>query len=257
MDNLFFVISKLTWLLIQPVSWAIIAASLVLAGLLLNRRRLALWAGFTSLLLTLCFSYIAIGDRLIWQLEKHWPYPELPASVTGIIVLGGAEEAVFLPEGDPVRLNDSAERFTEGLRLAQLFPGAKLIFTGGYSDLTSRHGREGEPAALRFYRELGIAPERLVMETSARNTAENARLTRELIQPKPGETWLLVTSAFHMTRSADSFAEAGWQGILPWPVDYRASPNAIFTSDAPRNLRLTTTAIREFVGLLAYRLLKP
>lgn len=257
MDSLFFIASKLVWGLIQPGAWLVGASALALLGLILNRRRLALIAGSLGLALTLGFAALPVGDRLIHSLESRWPLPVEPAGVTGIIVLGGAEETVFVPPGAQIRLNEGAERFTEGLRLAQRYPGAKLVFTGGYASLTSRHGNRGEPVALRFYRDLGIDPARLVLETASRNTAENARLTLELVQPAPGETWLLVTSAFHMRRAMLSFESAGWTGLTPWPVDYRADLSRLVIWDFPRNLRLTSVALREYIGLIAYSAFAP
>ena len=38
--------------------------------------------------------------------------------------------------------------------------------------------------------------------------------------PKPGERWLLITSAFHMPRSVGLFRKAGF-AVEPYPVDWR------------------------------------
>ncbi|NJO56672.1 MAG: YdcF family protein, partial [Rhodospirillales bacterium] len=59
-------------------------------------------------------------------------------------------------------------------------------------------------------------------ETRSRNTYENARFTREIIEPAPAETWLLVTSAYHMPRAIGVFHTVGWD-VLPYPVDYRST----------------------------------
>jgi len=109
--------------------------------------------------------------------------------------------------------------------------------------------------AERFFRYQGVSPERLLLEGQSRNTAENARLSLALAAPAPGETWVLVTSAFHMARAMRSFETAGWTGLVPWPVDYRTSS---FTDGMDwnliRNLLVLNTAIREQVGQIAYRL---
>ena len=42
------------------------------------------------------------------------------------------------------------------------------------------------------------------------------------LQPQPGETWLLVTSASHMPRSVGVFRQIGWE-VVPWPVDHRTA----------------------------------
>ena len=109
--------------------------------------------------------------------------------------------------------------------------------------------------AERFFLDQGIDPERLLLEGRSRNTAENASLSLALANPSANETWVLVTSAFHIPRAMRSFEAAGWTGLVAWPVDYRTSR---FTDhigwDLTGNLQVLNTAIREQVGQLAYRL---
>jgi uncharacterized SAM-binding protein YcdF (DUF218 family) len=81
-------------------------------------------------------------------------------------------------------------------------------------------------------------------------------LTHRLVQPKPGETWLLVTSASHMPRSMGVFRQAGWE-IIPWPVNYRTGDTAAARLDAsfPERLREFEWGVREWVGLISYWLM--
>ena len=58
------------------------------------------------------------------------------------------------------------------------------------------------------------------MERRSRNTLENAEFSRDLVSPKPGERWLLISSAFHMPRSVGLFRKAGFT-VEPFPVDWR------------------------------------
>ena len=58
-----------------------------------------------------------------------------------------------------------------------------------------------------------------MLEDQSRNTRENAIFTRRLVDPKPGERWLLVTSAWHMPRAIGVFRKAGFE-IEAFPVDY-------------------------------------
>ena len=108
--------------------------------------------------------------------------------------------------------------------------------------------------ALRLLESLGVAKGRVVAEDKSRNTVENARFSRELAQPKPGERWLLVTSAYHLPRAVGIFRKAGFP-VEAYPVDWRTRG----TGDALRpfptmgeGLRRTDTAMREWIGLAAY-----
>jgi uncharacterized SAM-binding protein YcdF (DUF218 family) len=73
--------------------------------------------------------------------------------------------------------------------------------------------------ALRLFETFGIARTRVVAEDKSRNTVENAVFSKALAQPKPGERWLLVTSAYHMPRS---MAELEWHlpgvSLIAFPV---------------------------------------
>ena len=108
--------------------------------------------------------------------------------------------------------------------LARTHPQARLVFTGSSGALRDIGTTDWSGAAVaeRLFAEQGIDPVRLTFERNSRNTAENASLTLTQISPKPGEVWVLVTSAFHMPRAIASFNTAGWVDVIPWPVDYRA-----------------------------------
>jgi len=96
---------------------------------------------------------------------------------------------------------------------------------------------------------------RLILESKARDTWENAVNVKALVSPKTGERWLLVTSAWHMPRSVGVFRRVGF-AIEPWPVDYRTADDwdALRLFDAPADgLKRLDTAMREWIGLVAYR----
>jgi len=76
-----------------------------------------------------------------------------------------------------------------------------------------------------------------------------------MVDPQPAERWVLITSAFHMPRALQSFDAAGWPDIVPWPVDFRSRPwRRGIGWDLTGNMRQLNTALREHLGLLAYRL---
>ena len=170
-------------------------------------RRLATIAGGTLLLYTLT----PLCVLLIRPLEDRFPSIGLEQlrEPKGIITLGGVLNPELTRARGPIALSDSGARLTEALAIANRFPHAQLVFAGR---------SEGE-VARRFAAELGLPPERLTIEPLSRNTFENAQFAHALVEPKPGQRWILVTSASHMPRAVGSFRKAGFD-VTPYPVDY-------------------------------------
>lgn len=247
-------LTKAFWLLAQPVS--VIAMLLLfglLAGLLKWRRTGVALSALALLLLGLC-AYTTFGAVLIQPLEARFERPaEEPASVTGIVVLGGGMDAAVNSVRRGFELDRSGDRMVEALRLALRHPEAKVLFTGGVGVMAP----EAEPetaAAVRMFTAFGISEDRLILESQARDTLENAEFSKVAARPQPGETWLLVTSAFHMPRSVALFRRAGF-AVVPWPTDYLASGTeqlGIKLVDIADNIATTSTAVREWAGLLGY-----
>ncbi|NKC32144.1 YdcF family protein [Falsiroseomonas selenitidurans] len=252
MTDAFFLVSKLAWGVLRPNTLALLLAVaglvLVWRGRRFGRWPLALGLGWYGAVFAL-----PVAALLTLPLENRFPRPtQAPAQVTGIIVLGGAvEQRLTEARGIPA-LNGAAERMTEGVALALRHPEAKLVFTGGTAAIDQSGPTEAATAAMLFA-SLGLPEGRLVLEDASRNTHENAVFTHRLLAPKPGETWLLVTSASHMPRSMGVFRAAGWR-ITAWPVNYTtgADPALWWDNPFPSRLNQAEWALREWVGLTVY-----
>lgn len=250
---MFFVLSKLFWFVVQPLNLAII---LLLLALLLGTRgwrRLSRTAVILTTLGLVLSVWTSLGAVLLSPLEERFPRPELPANVAGIVVLGGGLEGQINLVRGGYELNASGDRFVEAAVLARRFPEAKVVVTGGTGTLIV-DGEADADTALRLFTALGISRDRLILENKSRNTYENAVFTKEIVQPKSGETWLLVTSAFHMPRSMGLFEKADFK-VLPWAVDYRTTGEegvGFFKDNATDSLQNTTLGLREWMGLIAY-----
>lgn len=256
MNSLFFVASKTIGMAARAETWLLVC--LALAFLALWRGR----AGFAKVLIligfvaTLGLTIFPWGSALIAALESQYPARPTVDHVDTIIVLGGDEDLPPYRRWGGVQVNAAGERLIEGLALSRQFPRAKLVYTGGIGKLGATSGQDA-PSEMMFnaWVAMGVAPERIVLERASRNTAENAMMTRDVIKPAPGQVHLLVTSAAHMPRAMASFERAGWTGLVAWPVDYRSGPSAwtgAWTLD--EHLGVLNSALREYVGLFAYKL---
>jgi uncharacterized SAM-binding protein YcdF (DUF218 family) len=253
---MFFVFAKILGFFALPSN---ILITLALLGVVLTATRFAR-AGrrltVTAVILLALAGLSPLANAIILPLEERFPpWDPSRGAPTGIISLGGALDTVVSPVRGEVALNEAAERLTAIAELARRFPQARIVFSGG-SDRIILAGVSEASLAERLFLSFGIAKERLTLEDKSRDTLENARFTRDLVQPKPTERWLLVTSAHHMPRAVGVFRAAGF-AVEAFPVDYRTR-GAIdmlrpFASLGD-GLRRTDTAMREWVGLLTYRL---
>lgn len=253
---MFFVLSKIFWSLAHPLSLTaiLIAAGVVLA--LLNRKRLSIAAATLAFLVIFVSSWTTFGALILHPLENRFERPErLDGPVAGVIVLGGMFKGGINLVRKGHELNNSADRIVEAAILARQNPQARILVTGG-SGALFLDGEGDADAAPRLLMALGVDEERLLLEGDSRNTHENAVFSRRLADPQPGETWLLVTSAFHMPRSVGLFRKAGFD-VVPWPTDYRTAGNepvGLARDNAVDSLQNAAMGIREWIGLVAYRL---
>jgi uncharacterized SAM-binding protein YcdF (DUF218 family) len=230
----------LIWLFVKPSQLILLAA---LVAILCWRRPLGRRFGLLTAALVILFGIVPLGAWLMRPLEARFPTPEITGDVAGVIVLAGAEDLELSEAHSVPQLNAMGNRLTTFLLLAERYPQARLVHSG-------------EPRASRIARELvlgtGVAVERLRFDDQSRNTCDSGRFTRELVQPKLGERWLLVTSALHMPRAVACFRAAGWD-IVAYPTDFRRGPNP-WHFEMLDNLADLDLAAHEWLGLVYYRL---
>jgi len=249
-----FLLSKIFGYLSAPGD-LIFLALLVGVGLWLMGRRsgraLAVFACVCTVLLAV-FPLGRIGTAV---LEDRFPRPPLPERVDGIVVLSGLIDPVLTKQRGQLAVGGSVERLLEFMRLGRLYPGARMVFSGGSGSVLDTELREADDARL-LMDELGFDTSRVVFERDSRNTWENAVMSREAVSPEPGEVWVLVTSAAHMPRAVGCFRKAGFP-VVPWPVDYStpglAHVRPVF--NLLGGLGGINGAAHEWLGLVAYSLL--
>ena len=250
---MFFYASKLLWAVAVPSTFLTLLA---LAGVALapRFRAVGLTLAAIGVLGLLVGGLSPVARLLLNPIENRFPvFTDDGGHIDGVIVLGGAElPAITEARGQPA-FQESGERMMALADLARRYPQARVVFSGGSSDIAPS-GKVSESDVVRqVLPQLGIDPSRVMFEGQSRNTAENARLSRDLVQPKPGERWLLVTSAFHMPRAVGCFRAAGFP-VTAYPVDFRTPGDAglrPFRSVA-EGLGFLDLAVREWIGLAAY-----
>ncbi|MDP1909618.1 MAG: YdcF family protein [Hyphomicrobium sp.] len=251
-----FYISKVFWAVMQP---AMLLLILIVTGAVLLGTRYQRTGRGLVIAAAVFFVVGGLGPLSSWMilpLEDRFPRTILgDRPVDGIIILGGSEDSRVAAGRGAHALNESAERMTEAAALARRYPNAKVVFTGGSIEILGAP-TVGADAAAIVLRDLGVGSDRLMRERKARNTAENAILAKQIADPKPGERWLLVTSAWHMPRAMGLFRKAGFD-VEPWPSDYRtAGPGdawMLFASPV-EGIRRLDFVVKEWLGLAVNRL---
>ena len=251
---MFFLLSKILGFFALPSNIVATLATVGVALLFTRFQRAGRRFATASVVLLLLAGLSPLGNALIYPLEERFPpWDAARGAPTGVVVLGGAiGPDISAARGTP-DLNESAERLTAAAALARKYPDAKIIYSGGDARLVIHGGIEAEFAAT-LLESLGIPRSRVIMEGKSRNTVENALFSKALADPKPGERWLLVTSAYHMPRSIGVFRRAGF-AVEAYPVDWRtrgAIDLVLPFESVTAGLRRTDTAAREWTGLLVY-----
>lgn len=254
---MFYYVSKVAWFFATPSN---LLVSLILLGLVIalfpRTRRLGIGLALAFALTTAGLGLLPIANYVLIPLENRFPpFRDDGKPVDGIVVLGGSVEAAESAARGALVVNESGERVIETIKLARLYPQARILISGGGGTVWGEGVAEA-PIIAAFLTSLGIDASRLIVEDRSRTTYENAVFSRDIAKPKPGERWLLVTSAWHMPRAVGLFEKVGFP-IVPYPVDYRTNGSFkkqhvfAFVSDGLRRLDIGT---KEWAGLVAYYL---
>lgn len=251
LETITFYTSKIFWALAAPSHFFVF---LLLLGFLpffprlLKRVLRGLSAFFFMIMLA-----VPVGEWALLPLEACYEKALPPTQVDGVIVLGGGISERITEERKSMMLSSAANRLLALVMLLKDFPQAKLVYTGGSGSVLYRDFHEADYAK-QFLDRVEAHPERLIRENQSRNTYENALYTKPFFAEMPGQSWLIVTSAFHMPRAMGLFEQIGKGSstrFFPYVTDFktigRFRPE--FRFDLPSNLEKLDMAVKEYIGL--------
>jgi uncharacterized SAM-binding protein YcdF (DUF218 family) len=246
-----FVATKVIQILLLPPASLLL---LMVAGVVLLRRHRAAGRALIALGMVLLYllSLPFTADLLIRRLESFAPpLTARPAKADAVVVLGsGVRDLTWVPA--PAQPSDTAiGRLVTGISLSNAWD-LPLVLSGGSGEIADIRVREADAMAGLAVR-LGVPRERITIDSLSRNTRENAMAVRALV---PGNSIILVTSAFHMRRAAAFFAKQGFM-VVPAPAGFRAESRPSSLSNLlPRAAHLDTSAVAlsEHMSTAWYRL---
>lgn len=177
--------------------------------------------------------------------QTHWD------DYGAIVVLGGGVMQDAPEYGGPALEKNTLERVRYGAYLSKL-SGLPLFMSGGspFEDFPSVGKMMAESATQEF----GVSNE-IWFETTSRTTWENAQQSWQRLTEKGIKKIILVTQAWHMKRSVESFEAIGFE-VLPAPTGYvRVEPVGWYDPWLPSagDLYNSARSLHERVGLMWYR----
>jgi len=258
----FFFLSKLLPLFLYPLGLSCLLLIVSLICWWLAPRWMPLPV-VIALIILFTASNPDVSEFLVRSLEhQNIPKGELP-SAEGIVLLGGATKPA-IPPRPMVDVNEQGDRVLYAAKLYLDKKAPLIIASGGRIDWeggTAESSSTSEAADMaQLLILMGVPKEAIIEEPTSLNTYENAINVQKILQEKGINQILLVTSALHMPRSLAIFQRLGIKAI-PAPTDFFISEedekltSAFFEilPDADR-LAISTKAIKEYIGLIVYRL---
>ena len=222
------------------------------------------------ILITTLLVLFLSGNRWIsYSLARtlEWKYLPSPSSVTApaIVVLGGGTESNLTPR-QGVEVNSAGDRMIHAADLYHQGAAPIILLSGG--NVEWMDSLKNSPAAdmRQILTKMNVPDSAMILQTRSQNTHEDAEFSAELLREKGISKVILVTSAMHMPRSVALFEKQGIE-VLPSPTDFTItedgwnrmfSPNleTFLTNIVPNSsaIGLTTTVMKEYIGLFVYRL---
>ncbi|HEX6834846.1 MAG TPA: YdcF family protein [Rudaea sp.] len=224
---------------------------LICAFVLARRRRrfAAVLAGLGFVILVLAGSGIP-SSILLGDLQA-------PFAVRSAVQWGSNNAIVVLGVGT-AKIGNAAEAsmFAYGrlLRARELYEDCKphgrcrIYVSGGDPQ---KHGASEAAVYAAELVKAGIDRADLVLDEASRNTWENAKFTRALLERAGADHVVLVTAAVHMRRSLLYFAHFG---IAPDPVRADAIEPELSLLPNDLNLAYCDIALHEYIGIARFRI---
>jgi uncharacterized SAM-binding protein YcdF (DUF218 family) len=243
---MYFIFSKILLFLILPIYW--VAALLLIALISKDRKRKRHFFIAAAVVL-----YFFSNGLLLNLFAKQWDFPPVALNSSQhyscAIILGGFSGSDADENG---YFNTSADRFIQGLKLLNSKKVSRLLISSGNGNLIPGAFREAAWVKTQLL-EMGVPDSVILIENNSKNTFENARFSKMVLQqshlPPP---YLLVTSAFHMRRAQMIFKNAGIP-VIPYPCNYLAGRGNISILDLlpdTNALNLWNYYIKEVIGYI-------
>ncbi|HEX2980512.1 MAG TPA: YdcF family protein [Anaerolineaceae bacterium] len=260
---MFVFLSKLLPLLVYPLG---LAALLLIGSLVVWRRpRLARWLIILALALLWLGSNRWLANSLARSLEWQYLPPEEIPTAEVIVVLGGGTEPGLYPRSG-AEVNSAGDRVIHAARLYHQGKAPRILVSGGTISWLAEGGSTPAEEMTELLTLLDVPAQAIWQQARSQNTQEDAQLSIQMLKEQGIDRVILVTSALHMPRAVALFRHLGIE-VIPAPADYTITAagwqamktenwQTILINLIPNSssLGLTTNSLKEYLGLLVYKL---
>lgn len=256
---MFFILSKILYYFLMPLSWVIYSLMYALFTKNTKKRRISLRLS-VGLLLFFGNGFLVNEVYQLWEVRPITIATQTPPYDVAIVLTGDIATTNDWLAGRP-SFGRGSDRMWQAASLYKQGKVKKILISGGSGDVPGvlKSINEGQLAANYLRQVLQIDSSAILLENQSRNTHENAVNSAALLKkhyPKGGR-FLLCTSAFHMRRSAGCFQKAGVIATS-YSTDIR-SYNREITLDNfyPREQPMFQWQVlmREWVGYVIYKMM--
>lgn len=251
---MFFVLSKTLNYLIQPL---VIVTMFLLASIIVRHKKWRKRLFVTGFALLLFFSNEFLANEIMraWE-PRATAYADISGTYDWGILLTGITISDLVPS-DRVYFNKGAERVTHTVQLYKLGKIRRILVTGGSGRLMDIGEKEADDVK-RALLLMGVKEEDVLVENRSRNTHESAVEVKRILEQRGEDptACILITSAYHMPRSAACYRKLGMM-MDTFTTDFYTHPRT-FTPDVlfiPKieSIIVWHKLIREWVGFVAYK----
>lgn len=252
---MFFILSKTLDFLLSPLVWlSIIFLWALFTKKALLKKRLFRWGiGLFFLLSNPCLINLLL---LAWEIPPK-PLSSFDKSYDIAVVLTGITNNARKTPTDRVYMQEGADRILHALMLYRQGKVKQILITGGTVEVTGKVHTSEAVLLAQILAQAQVPSEDIILETSARNTHENAKNTHQLVKEKyPDKTLLLITSAFHMRRAKACFEKVGLQ-VVPFSAGFHTQDlkwELSWFIPTGRALQLWSLLIHEVSGYVIYKI---
>ncbi|MEY2793923.1 MAG: hypothetical protein RJA76_1915 [Bacteroidota bacterium] len=254
---MFFVLSKILDFFLQPISWLIFTILIILISRNNSlKRKLILFNLFLSVLFT--------NGKFTNYFYNCWEinYPNKINQIypVGIVLTGGIIQNSGL-SNNAIHFSTHADRLMQAVLLYKKGIIKKIMISGGnvrikgdlINDFTDESLKCGQ-----FLKILGVPDSCIIIESSSKNTHENAVFSKIKLKENGIFTnkIALITSSYHMKRASACFKKEGiLHDVYPAIKIGKDASTGILSDFVPdeHNIYLNAQLIREIVGFYVYK----